>query len=126
MNLYTQRIASDEDTRTKTLTLKLDWLGTESKPHFLCTVELKTPERAAPESISLFMLERCHPTDPVTIIARLGRYLILNEANHGFSATEACVRKLAREWQHWDSYAILGAVTGLELGAMEEGRRLYK
>lgn len=128
MNLYSHRIHHDP----ARITLKLDMLGTEAKPHFLCSIEVLDPGRPLPTCITLFLLSGHHVTECVQIVVRLGRALILEAASEGQEALMARVRRLAEEWtaNHpdktaWDApgaHAILGQATGLEFEAMRRYR----
>lgn len=128
MNLYTHKIHHDPDR----LTLKLDWLGTEAKPHFLCSLERLEPKAPQPKITTLFLLSGPYATECVQIVVRLGRALILEAAGEGQDALMARVRRLAEEWtaNHpdktaWEApgaHAILGQATGLEFEAMRRYR----
>ena len=128
MNLYSHRIQPDPDR----LTLKLDVLATEAKPHFMCSLERQAPKSPQPECLTLFLLSGLYSTECVQIVARLGRALILEAAAEGQDAVMARVRRLAEEWtaNHPDktawqapgAHAILGQATGLEFEAMRRYR----
>ena len=128
MNIYTHKIHHDP----ARVTLKLDWLGSEAKPHFLCSVEVLQPKAPVPEFLTLFLLSGHHATECVQIVVRLGRALILEAAGEGQDALMARVRRLAEEWNAsspdktaWEApgaHAILGQATGLEFEAMRRYR----
>ena len=128
MNLYTHRIHHDP----ARVTLKLDWLGSEAKPHFLCSVEVLQPKAPVPEYLTLFLLSGHHATECVQIVVRLGRALILEAASEGQEALMARLRALANTWNDpspevtaWEApgaHAILGQVTSLEWEAMKRHR----
>lgn len=128
MNLYSHRIHHDP----ARITLKLDMLGTEARPHFLCSIEALDPGRPMPTCITLFLLSGHHVTECVQIVVRLGRALILEAAANGQESVMARVRRLAEEWtaNHpdktaWEApgaHAILGQVTSLEWEAMKRHR----
>lgn len=114
MNLYKNQVAHDED-RTQKLILKLDWLGTESKPHFLCTVEHHETGKLTPSLISLFMISGMYSTECVQIISRLGRALVLEGQKEGLAAVLARLRAYQVAWMEAEVYTILGQVTSFEL-----------
>lgn len=128
MNLYTHKIHHDP----ARVTLKLDMLGTEAKPHFLCSVEVLQPKAPVPECLTLFLLSGHHATECVQIVVRLGRALILEAAGEGQDALMARVRALANTWNDpspevtaWEApgaLTILGQVTGLEFEMMRKYR----
>jgi len=128
MNLYTHKIHHDP----ARITLKLDMLGTEARPHFLCSIETLDPGRPMPTCITLFLLSGPYSTECVQIVSRLGRALILEAAGEGQDAVMARVRRLAEEWTSshpdktaWEApgaHAILGQVTGLEFEMMRKHR----
>ena len=131
MNLYTQQVAHCDNYETK-LFLKLDWLGTEARPHFLCSVETHTHKKPVPACTTLFLLSGPHATECVQIVARLGRALILEAASEGLGAAQKRIKALAEAWNDpdpgktaWESpgaYTILGQVTGLEFEMMRKYR----
>lgn len=128
MNLYTHRIHHDP----ARITLKLDVLGTEAKPHFLCSLERLEPKAPQPKITTLFLLSGPYATECVQIVVRLGRALILEAAAEGQESVMARVRALAEEWNAsspdktaWEApgaLMILGQVTGLEFEAMRRYR----
>lgn len=128
MNLYSHRIHHDP----ARITLKLDMLGTEAKPHFLCSLERLEPKAPQPKITTLFLLSGPYATECVQIVVRLGRALILEAAAEGQESVMARVRALAEEWNAsspdktaWEApgaLMILGQVTGLEFEMMRKYR----
>lgn len=131
MNLYRQQVAHCPNYETK-LFLKLDWLGSEARPHFLCSVELQEHKRPVPICTTLFLLSGPHATECVQIVARLGRALTLEAAANGLEAARKRVKALAEAWNDpdpgktaWEApgvHTILGQATGLEFEMMRKYR----
>lgn len=131
MNLYRQQVANCPNYETK-LFLKLDWLGTEARPHFLCSIEEQVKGRPVHRCATLFLLSGPHATECVQIVARLGRALVLEAAANGLEAAQKRVKALAEAWNDpdpgktaWESpgaHTILGQVTGLEFDMMRRYR----